>query len=659
MLQKLRDNTSGWIATVIIGLLIIPFAFFGLEQYVFQRVDSNVAQIDGPPNWWQSAPSWWPVSVFWDHEKITVDEFRTSYEQARQQARAQQGEAFDARAFEAADNKRAILDGLIDQRIQRLAARSSGVVVSDALMRKTIQEIAAFQVDGKFNADRYQLALASQIPAQTPREFERLVGESLQQSLVATAVGTSNFATQAEFERLIRLLGEKRDVSLVVIPAPAPDVGVISVAEIKRWYDTHAAAYRAPETVSIEYVELESATMAPPAAADDATLRQRYEKESSRFVEQEQRLASHILVRVEPDANAAAQKAAEQKAAQLAAQAKMAGADFAALARVSSDDAGSKAAGGDLGWVGKGMMVGPFENALFAMRPGEISAPVKSDFGWHVIQLRELKAGAQETFEQAREALAREQADADRDRAFNDISSRLVDLVYKNPSSLTPAARTLNLPVLKLGPFARQGATGIAAQPAVQRAAFSDTLIQDGTVSDPIEIGANHSVLIRVTSHAPERTQPLVQVRDQVMAAIRVDRTAKAAAREADALLARLRAGETLDAVAASRSLPAPQQIPGVPRGAPVIDPSVSEAVFAVPAPAAGKTTPGTTVLANGQVVLFAVTNVTPGNMAEVPPEQRTMLQQQLEQVGGMNDTQALVQALRKRMKVKVVEANL
>ena len=659
MLQKLRDNTSGWIATVIIGLLVVPFAFVGLEQYAVQRTDNHVAQIDAPPDWWQSAPSWWPASLFWDHEQITVDEFRTSYEQARQQARDQQGEAFDARAFETADNKRAILDGLIDQRIQRMAASHSGVVVSDALMRKTIQEIPAFQVDGKFNADRYQLALASQIPAQTPREFERLVRESLQQSLVAEGVRASNFATPSEFERLIRLLGEKRDVSLVVIPAPAPDVGVVSAVEIKRWYDTHAAAYRAHETVAIEYVELQAATMAPPPPADEASLRQRYEKESSRFVEQEQRLASHILVRVEPGADAAAQKAAELKAAQLATQAKTAGADFAALARASSDDAGSKATGGDLGWVGKGMMVGPFENALFAMKSGEISAPVKSDFGWHVIQLRELKAGAQESFEQAREALALEQAEADRDRAFNDLSSRLVDLVYKDPSSLTPAARTLNLPVQKLGPFPRQGATGIAANPAVQRAAFSDTLIQDGTVSDPIEIAPNHSVMIRVTAHAPERTQPLAQVREQVIAAVRADRTAKAAAKEADALLARVRAGETLDAVAASKGLPAPQQVPAVPRGAPVIDPSVSEAVFAVPAPPAGKIAPGKTALPNGQVVLFAVTNVTPGNLDDVPPDQRTTLQQQLEQVGGMSDTQALVQALRKRMKIKVVEANL
>ena len=165
--------------------------------------------------------------------------------------------------------------------------------------------------------------------------------------------------------------------------------------------------------------------------------------------------------------------------------------------------------------------------------------------------------------------------------------------------------------------------------------------------------------MIRVTAHAPERTLPLAQVRDQVIAAIRADRTARAAVKAADALLARLRAGEGLDAVAASKGLPAPQSIPGVPRGAPVIDPSVSEAAFAVPAPTAGKSTPGKAVLPNGEVVVFAVSKVIPADLAQVPPDQRMLLQQQIEQVRGISDTQALVQGIRKRMKIKVIETNL
>ncbi|MBF6023622.1 peptidylprolyl isomerase [Lysobacter niastensis] len=659
MLQKLRDKTSGWIATVILGLLIVPFAFVGIEQYLGQRTDTSVATITAPPSWWSSAPSWWPVSVFWAHDKIEIDEFRTRFEQERQRAREQQRDAFDARAFESVENKRAILDILIDQRIQQMMASSAGLRVSDAMVVRTIQEIPAFQVEGKFDPKRYQLALASQVPAQTPRQFENLVRSGLQQALVPTGIASSNFLTAGEMDRLIRLMGERRDVSMLALPAPAEDATPVGDAEIKQWYDSHAADFRAPETVAIEYVELNSATMPAPPAADEATLRQRYEKEKVRFVAQEERLASHILVRVDEGANAAAQKAAEQKAAQLAAQAKAPGADFAALAKASSDDTGSKDAGGDLGWVSKGTMVGPFENALFAMKAGEVSAPVKTEFGWHVIQLREVKSGSQETFEQAREALAREQADADRERAFNDLSSRLVDLVYKNPSSLAPAARGVNLPVQKLGPFARQGAPGIAATPAVLRAAFSDTLIQDGTVSDPIEIAPGHSVMIRVVAHTPERAEPLAQVREKVVAAIHADRTRKAATKEAEALLARLRNGESLEAVAASKQLPPPQQVTSVPRGAPVPEPSQPEAFFSVPAPVAGKASPGMAVLSTGGIVLFTVSKVTPGDAATMPPGQRQMLAAQVAQVGGTDDAEALMKSMRKRVKINVVERNL
>lgn len=659
MLQKLREKTSGWIATVILGLLIIPFAFVGIEQYLGQRTDNSVARIDAPPKWWPSAPSWWPVSVFWQHETVTVEEFRGRFEQERQRQRAQQGEAFDARAFESADNKRAILDTLVDARVQQLAAQRHGLVVSDAMVRKTIQEVPGFQVDGKFNYERYKLALASLAPPQSERQFEQTVREDLQRSMLAMSVGTSNFVTAAEMDRLIRLMGETRDVSLLMLPAPAADTAAVSAAEIQQWYDSHASQFRAPETVSIEFVEVDNATLPVPAAADEATLRQRYEQEKNRFVEAEQRLASHILVRVEEGADAAAQKAAQEKAARLAAQAKAPGADFAALARANSDDTGSQAGGGDLGWVSKGMMVGPFEDALFAMQAGQVSDPVKSDFGWHVIQLREVKSGAQETFEQARETLAREQAEADRERTASELTSRLVDLTLKNPSSLAPAARELNLPLQKLGPFSRANAQGIAANPAVQRVAFSEDAIQDGTISDPIEIAPGHSVLIRVTAHEPERAQPLAQVRDEVIAAIRADRAAKAAHKDAETLLAQLRQGTTLDAIATTRQLPPPQTIPGVPRGAPIPDAAVSEAIFALPAPAAGKVAAGQAAMPDGRIVLFTVNKVSPGDVAAMPPPQREMLLQQIAQIGGGNDAQALIADLRKRVKVAVVEQNL
>jgi peptidyl-prolyl cis-trans isomerase D len=658
MLQKLREKTSGWIAGVILGLLTIPFAFFGMEQYLFQHNDTYAAKIEAPPKWWPAAPGWWPATMLWQREEIDAEEFRTEFERERQQQRASQGEQFDSREFEKADNKRKILDQLVDQRVLRMMAARAGIVVGDVQVRDEIQSIPAFQVDGKFNAQQYQLTLASQVPARSPRQFEQMVREDLQQSLIPSQLVESSFATPSEVDRLLRLLGEKRDVAFVAMPLPTPDTGAVSAAEIQHWYDAHSDAYRAPETVTLEYVDIDSSQMAAPAAADDSVLRQRYEQEKARFSQPEERLASHILVKVDAGADAAAQKAAEARAAQIAAQARQPGADFAALARADSDDAGSKASGGDLGWVSKEMMAKPFEDALFAMQPGQVSGPVKTEFGWHVIQLREVKVGSQVPFEQVREQLAKEQADADRERMFNDLTGKLVDQVYKNPTTLAPAARAANLPVLKAGPIARGQGSGIAANPAVQRAAFSETLIQDGTVSDPIEIAPDHSVLIRVVAHEQARALPLAQVSQQVIAAIRADRATKAAAAVADAMVAAVRGGKPLAEVAAARQL-ATSDVPALPRGAPVPDAKANEAMFSVPAPAAGKVTPGKVVLDDGRIVVFAVSRMIPGDPKEASAEQRTTLQLQLGQVAGNDDARALVKSLRKRMKITVAESRL
>ena len=658
MLQTLRDKTSGWIATVILGLLVVPFAFFGMEQYLFQRNDTFVAKIETPPKWWPAAPGVWPVTMLWQRDEIAVDEFRTSFERARQQQRQQQGEQFDARAFETIDSKRKVLDSLIDQRVLQLTAGRAGIAIGDAQVRQTIEGIPAFQANGKFDAQRYQLALASQVPARSPRQFEQDVRQSLEQSLIPTEVGQSAFATPSELQRVLKLLGEKRDVSYAILPPPAPDAAPVTAAEIQRWYDNHAADYRAPETVSLEYVEVDGNTLPAPAVGDDAALRQRYEQEKARFIEPEQRLASHILVKVDAGANAATQKVAEARAGKLAEQARQPGADFAALARVNSDDTGSKAAGGDLGWVAKDVMAKPFEDALFAMQVGEIRGPVKTTFGWHVIQLREVKTGKQVPFEQAHEQLAREQADADRDHAFNDITGKLVDQVNKNPTTLAPAARLANLPVQQAGPIARGQGSGIIANPKVQHVAFSESMIEDGTVSDPIELGPSHSVLIRVAQHTQAHQLPLAQVSQRAIAGIRGDRAAKAASAAADKLVAELRGGKSLKELATAQNLAA-SDMPGVPRGTPLPDAAAGEAMFQVPAPAPGKLSPGKAVLADGRVVVFAVSKVTPGNPVEATAEQKLSLQQQLAQMAGGDDVEAFVKTLRKRMKVTVAEDRL
>lgn len=658
MLQSLRDKSSSWIAKVILALLLIPFAFFGVEQYLSQRIDNYAARVSSPPTWWKTAPTWWPAKMLWKHQEISVDDFRTRFEQQRQQDRAAAGEAFDPRAFESVENKRSVLDRLIDEQVMRIAAERAGIVIGDGEVRDTIQSLPEFQVDGKFDPQRYQLGLASANPPRTPTQFQQLVRDSLQQTQVPSRIAESAFVTTTEMNHLLALLAEKRDASFALLPPPAADIGAVSGVDMQKWYREHASEYRAPESASIEYVELNAATL-PPAAADEAELRRRYEQEKARFADAEQRQAAHILVSVPADADAAVQKAAEQKATQLAAQAKQPGADFAALARANSDDPGSKAAGGNLDWVEKGLMPKAFDDALFAMQPNQVTGPVKTEFGYHIIKMGEIKSGQQVPFEQVRDELAREQGEADREKQFNDMAGRMVDLVYKNPTALEPAARAMNLPVQKLGPFPRgAGAPGIAANPAVQRAAFSETLVQDGTVSDPIEIAPNHSVLIRVVQHAPERTLPLAEVRDRVIAAVRTDRTRKASAAAADAVLARVAKGETLEAVAAAQGLQA-NALQGMQRGAPIPTAEVNTAIFAVQRPASGKASTGKVAMPDGGHVVFAVTKVVPGDPKELPPEQLAQMRSQIAQMKGVDAAQAYVSAMRKQMKVEVAEDRL
>lgn len=651
MLQTLRDKTSGWFATVILGLLIVPFAFVGMQEYVTQTREQPVASVRTPPSWWPSAPTWWPVRALWDQVEVTQAEFRERFEQERQAQRQQQGEAFDARAFDSIDNKRRVLERMIDQRVQQLWSQQQGLAVGDAMVRQTIMQIPAFQVNGRFDLQRYRLALSTMQPPRTERQFEELVREDLRGSVVSRAVGTSNFVTDRELTRLVALMGERRDVGVLEVPAPAPDTGPVSAAEIDAWYRAHPNDYRTPETVTLEYVELNAATL-PPPQVDEAMLRERYERERARFSAQDQRLASHILVEVPENAPAAAVEAARAEAASLSSQAR-AGGDFASLARSNSDDPGSKATGGDLGWVSRGTMPAPFETALFAMQAGQVSEPVRTEFGFHVIQVREVQSGQQQTFEQARGALAAEVMESERERAFNALSTRVVDAVLKNPSSLAPAAREAGLQVQRTAPIARGQGAGVIAAPAIQRAAFSESAIQDGMVSDPIEVAPNHSVLIRVAAHSPARTLPLAQVRDRVVQAVRADRARKAQEARVNALAGRVSAASTLVQVAAAEQLPAPRSLTGVPRGAPIFGEGVADALFAAPV---GKA--GARVLEDGRAVVFVVERIQPGTMADLPPEQRGAFEQQIADLRGFTDMQSMVKAMRRGMSIEIDEAN-
>ncbi|HWS77058.1 MAG TPA: SurA N-terminal domain-containing protein [Thermomonas sp.] len=655
MLQKLRDKTSGWIATVILGLLIIPFAFFGMESYLSQRVDTYAVRIAQPPSWWKSAPDVWPLSTLWTSHEIDSAEFRQRFDIARMRARDEQGDKFDAKAFESVDNKRKILDEMIDEQVMRLAAERDRIVVSDAEVRAAIQQVPDFQVDGKFNADRYQMLLGSQSPPQTPREFEDRIRDNLQYGLIPSRLAQSAFATDREVDRLLRLLGEQRDVSFVAMPPLPADAAPVTAAQIGAWYKANASMYRRPESVRLEYVEVDGSKL-PAPVIDEALLRKRYQEQSAKYASAEQRSVAHILVQIAADASDADKKAAEARAGKIAAQARAPGADFAALAKANSDDAGSKDKGGDLGLMSKGGLPGPFEDAAFAMQAGEVRGPVKSDFGWHVIKVNEIRAGNQQPFESVRDQLAAELQESEHERAYNELMGKLVDAVYKNPNSLEPAARALGLPVQVTAAFGRNGGAGIASDRKVVAAAFSDTLIQDGTASDPIELAPNRSVMIRVLEHAPEAPLPLASVSDAVVAAIRVDRQRKAAEAAADALVKAAKA-KGLAAAAADAGLVV-AEANAIERRSPVPSPQAVEAFFNTPRPQQDMI-PVDKVALGGQYLVYAIRAVRDGDLTKVTAEERKQLRDQLSAVAGGDAQRAYVKAARTKYQITVAEDRL
>ena len=655
MLQKLREKTSGWIATVILGLLIVPFAFFGMESYMSQQVENYAARVAQPPSWWQSAPQVWPVTYLWTFHDIDAQTYRERLEMVRMNMREQQGENFDPKAFESAENKRRVLDALIDEQLMKLAAERDGIVIGDAAVRDAIQKFPDFQVDGAFNADRYQLLLASQNPPMTPRDFEARIRDSLKNELIPSGIARSAFVTDAELDRLMRLLGERRDVGFVTLPPAAPDAAEVTAAQIEAWYQAHKSDYRKPETVRLEYVEIDGSAL-PAPAVDEAALRKRYQEQIAKYSSAEKREVAHILVAVAANASPAERKAAEAKANKLATEAKAPGADFAALARANSDDAGSKADGGSLGSIAKGGMPGAFDDTAFAMQSGEVRGPVKTDFGWHIIKVNAVQPAVQRPFEDVRAELEKELQEGSRERAFNELTGKLVDAAYRTPTSLEPAAKALGLPLQTTPAFTRAGGPGIASDQKVLRVAFSDTMLQDGTASDPIELGPERAVLVRVIEHEPEKALPLAQVRDAVAAAIRADRQRKAAEAAADALVKAAK-DKGLAAAAQEAGL-AVTDLNDITRGMPVPSPQAAQAFFNQPRPQSGKASVDK-VLVGGEYVVFAVRAVRDADIGQVTPQERDTLRKQMSAAHGMQAQEAFIRAARAKYSIKVAEDRL
>ncbi|MER3546310.1 MAG: peptidylprolyl isomerase [Rhodanobacteraceae bacterium] len=631
MLQQIREKLGGWPAKIIFGLMVFVFSFFGIESYFVARNETWVAKVDG-------------------HE-ISQQDFQNSFNLYRQQQMAQPGNTMTAEDFEKPEVKRAALDRLINQQLLLNLNDKLGVVVPDSAVRAQIEQVPQFQVDGHFSPDAYLAMLSAS--NRTPQQYQDEVRSSLAVSQLPEAIVNTAFATDADVDGYLRLRLQTRDFHYLQLPPPRPADTNVTDADIAAWYKSHLKDFMTPEQVSLHYIELDAADMkvAPP---DEADLKARYEKEKAKFGAPEEREAAHILISVPKNATPAQQKAALAKAQLIDKLAKAPGADFAQLAKRYSDDLGSKNQGGDLGWLQKGDTDPAFDSALFAMKKGEISDPVLSPEGYHIIYLKGVRGGQVQSFEQVRDQLAAEVQKSERDSEYSDVAGKLTDLVYQDPSSLEPAAKQLGLTVQTTPLFPRGGASsGIAANKAVVKAAFSDQVLLQGNSSDPIELGPDHIVVIHVADHEAAKPKPLDQVRDTVRAQILQARADEAAKKQADALYAQLQKGGDLDAIAKSAGQPV-KSATAVARDSTALDSQLLQAVFRMPRPAAGKTSTALAILPKGQYALVVLNAVHDGSPSGLPKPQRELLRGQMGQVIGAEEIDGLLASLRAHAKIQV-----
>ena len=529
MLQTIHDKLKGWLAGVVLGAIALVFVFWGI-------------------NWTLSAPNY---AAKVNGVEIASNDVREAYQRQLAQAERQSNGSVDD-AQRAAIKKR-VLDDFVNGEALATRADELGYRVSDRQVLDEMAQYPALQVDGKFD---YAYAL-SVLKAQgrSVSQIEKSFRRDVKLRELDQAIGGSSFATATEVKRFLALTRQQRELAWLTLPAAkyaaqaTPDD-----ATVKAYYDAHKAQYMTPETVNLRYVELSLAELASKVTVDDAQLKSYYDEQKAkspeRYVQPEQRRVSHILLQVPDPKDDAAVKAKAESILKRA----QSGEDFAKLATEFSQDPGSAQKGGDLGWADRKAYVGPFADAAFGMKEGEIKGPVKTQFGYHILKLEGIQPTAVKTFEQAKDELTAEYRQSEAERLFNDAQDQLADAALQNTADIDVVARKAGLTVHDNPNFSRTDGGGDLKAPAVLQAAFSQDVL-DGRLSPIIEIEKGRGVVLRATDHVLPQQKPLEAVRADVVAAWKKERGAELAAEAAAAAVKRLNAGESWDSVAKSLGL--------------------------------------------------------------------------------------------------------
>ncbi|HET7832295.1 MAG TPA: SurA N-terminal domain-containing protein [Gallionella sp.] len=508
---------------IVLALIIVPFAFWGIDS--FRRSGGGEA----------------PATV--DGAKITQQEFDNALRQQQNQMRQMLGANFDPAMLDKPEFRRAVMDNLVSQRLLAVRAKAAGLVVTDEQIAQIIRGIETFQANGNFDKKRYEAALAGQ--NMTPLMFEALLRDEVLGQELRDGYVQNGFVSNTVADNVIRLNEQQRVVSIYNIPFQQfVAQAKVGEAELKKYYDLNQKEFQSPEQARVEYVKLSVEGLAGKVEVSPDEVRQYYDSHQNDFGTLEQRQAAHILIAAAATAPQAEQDAAKAKAEQVLQQVKQNPGKFAELAKQYSQDPGSASSGGDLGVFGRGMMVKPFEDAAFALKPGEISGLVKSDFGYHIIKLIAIKPTRVLSFDEARESIAnklRLQKAADK---FAELAEKFTEAVYTQSDTLKPAADLAGTKIEQSGWLIKGAPAAEPWTPKMLQAVFSDDVVKNKRNTAAIEVGGNTMVAARILEHKPAAARAFNEVREMINQKLQQQQALELAAKQGKTLLEQLQRGE-------------------------------------------------------------------------------------------------------------------
>ncbi|MDX1755637.1 MAG: SurA N-terminal domain-containing protein [Marinobacter sp.] len=618
MLQNIRENAQGTIAKIIIAVLIVSLSIWGMDAIIggFSG-EPEVATVNG--------------------EEITEREFLRLV-QIESQRRLAQMERPDPTLLDDEQIRREVLESLIQERVLTQDAAEQGLALSDADVDALITQMPQFQVDGQFSRDRFVSTVRNL--GMGVAEFREAMRKQYVINQIRTGVSQSGFVAEAGAEMLLSLQNQTRDFRTVALSAEDVAAQVsVTEEEVADYYDANAAQYMRPETVDAQYIALSLESLADPESVSREAVEALYETRAAELVDEERRTA-HILIEDGDEAEATLAEVQEKLAA---------GEDFAQLAETYSADVATAANGGDLGFAGRNLFDPAYEEAMFALDVGDVSEPVTTQFGTHLIKLLDVRKGEAPSLEELEGELRTELAMSQADEAYAAARTELSNIAYES-DDLTAPAEALGLEIHERSGVTREGGEAPFDHAGLVRQLYSEDVLADGYNTEVIDVGDNVSVVARVKEHHPARQLPLEEVEADIRAALTEEKTREALEARAEAVVASLESGQSLAQIESVSGQWQSYSEQG--RNSAELHPAVVGAVFALPRPEADAPVYGQTLTGRSEMVVIALDAVNEGEVGSDSSELK-QLRRFMATLQGQREYTAYQQYLREQADVE------